>query len=360
MDLKFCPKIWQGTPKHFTRVDIYPWMENIKHRSDIYCLFWSNWGYRSDLPQGFDFYIVSYHVENINLEWLERQSSILDGDILVLFPGKDYGFSIPRVHFISHVTWHQDLEKMIEWHGIQDVPDTKNFKYSAICNRVTQSKVWVTTKLLETARPQSLIYINNILDEKNVHHWAESGDPVLDSLTQCYRDKWADTKISDGFDQKHCAQRYSSNPWQEIYTDAALHFTNSSFHYSLMDTPDSPSYIYPGPDIDEKTLKCLLAGTAFVACGQFHVYNMLEELGMEFDYGFDLSWDQDPGNISRFRKICDLIDCLNGWSTQDIRQSTKKSSDHNREFIVKKGFFSACQDYNRRHVKRMIDILDSQ
>jgi methionyl-tRNA formyltransferase len=61
-------------------------------------------------------------------------------------------------------------------------------------------------------------------------------------------------------------------------------------------------------------------------------------LGFEFDYGFDLSWDNDPGNISRFDSICSLIDKLNDIGIYELIDLTKKSTDHNKKFITTGGF----------------------
>jgi hypothetical protein len=87
----------------------------------------------------------------------------------------------------------------------------------------------------------------------------------------------------------------------------------------------------------------LVAGIPFVACGQFEIYKTLSQLGLEFDYGFDLSWDQESGNLARFQKICELIDTLDNISIDEIVSMTKKSTLHNKEFVCKIGFFSKCE-----------------
>ena len=359
-DLMFCPPTWSGKIDDFQRLDVYPWIMGIKKNFDVFCHFWAGWDHRTQLPPGHDFYIISYHAENINRDWLIQQRARVDGKIIVLFPGNIYDFNIPEVEFITYIDWHQDLEHMMKWHRVKDLLGEKKFKYSAVCNRVTQSKIWITTKLLETARSQSLIYINDWLEEKNVHGWQHTGNSTLDALTDIYRSKYIDLKISDGFTQKDNVQRINSNPWQPLYTDCALHFTNGSFHYSHMIDENSRSYIYPGPDIDEKTLKCLLAGTPFIACGQFEIYKTLTSLGFEFDYGFDLSWDNDPGNISRFDSICSLIDQLNDIETPELVNLTKISSEHNKKFITTGGFRVVAEKKKSQSVERIFSILEAR
>ena len=353
----FCPPTWTGEVKDFQRFDVYPWMENLTKYKKIFCNFWVKWQNSIDLPLGYDFYIISYHIENINEPWLRQQRQRVSGKIIVLHPGYIYDFQINGIDFITYLDWHEHTKTKMKWHGVQDNRDNKIYKYSAVCNRVTQSKVWVTTKLLETAREQSLIYINHWIEGKNVHHWQLTGNAVLDDLTQTYQKKYLGLKISDGFTAQDNKQRYNSNPWQPLYMDAALHFTNGSFHYSLMSDPQGNSHIYPGPDIDEKTLKCLVAGTPFIACGQFEIYKILSDFGLEFDYEFDLSWDNDPGNMSRFHSICRLIDDLNALTIDDIVQLTKKSTQHNKEFIIKGGFYSRLEQQKKQSINQLMDLI---
>jgi len=358
MSTMFCPSTWNGEPKDFEYTDIYPWVKLLPKNQKIFCSFWQNWNNPHDLPPGHDFYIISYHIENINLAWMTQQRSKVNGKFIVLFPGNSYDYHLENTEFISYCDWHRDIEKMLEWHGYRETPKFKKFKYSAICNRITQSKVWVTTKLLETASSNSLILHNSRrLENKNVHNWELSGNNTLDRLTEIYCRKYRDLLISDGFDTKlDNIQRINSNPWQTQYIDTALHFTNGSFHYSYM-TENDHAYIYPGPDIDEKTLKCLVAGVPFIACGQFEIYKTLSQLGLEFNYGFDLSWDNDQGNLSRFEKICNLIDVLNQYTQEEIIAMTEKSTLHNKEFVCKKGFYAVCEKIKKLSVEKIFDCL---
>lgn len=359
MDLQFSPNNWKGEPKDFTRLDVYPWVKFLPTDQKIFCSFWNNWTNVTDLPSGFDYYLISYHIENINLDWLSEQRLLVDGKFIVLFPGNSYEVEIDNTEFISYIDWHEDINKIINWHGHKKIPDHKKFKFSAICNRVTQSKAWITTKLLETSPDDSLILHNsNYIENKNVHNWELTGNDYLDSLTKIYIKKYKHLKLSDGFNQAtDNNQRINSNPWQPQYTDTALHFTNGSFHYSLMHKENEQQYIYPGPDIDEKTLKCLVAGTPFISCSQFEVYKTLTRLGLNFDYEFDLTWDNDPGNISRFEKICNLIDYLADFSKEDINEMTKRSTLYNLDYVHKGGFYQCGEQFKKMSVEKIFNCF---
>lgn len=355
--LGYTPDVWQGVPQDFPYTSEYPWVAHLPANKKIYCAFWMHWHKLFDLPPGYDHYLVSYHTENVNLDWLHRQVELGRSNIVVLFPAHSYDLQIPGVEFLSYIDWDLDLEKMISWWGIPNLHDHRPYKFSAVCNRISQSKVWITTKLLETAPSDSIIILSDWVEDKNVHGWTECGDPVLDDLSRVFRERWLGTVMSDGFDQSNNNQRWNSDPWQIFYTQSAVHLTNGSFHYSHMIDSAGNAYTYPGPDIDEKTLKALLSGVGMIPCAQFEIYKTLRELGLSFDYPFDTGWDSDPGNITRFRSIVDLIDDLNDHSAAELWYMVKPSSLHNREYIVKGGFHAACRAHNKQTLDRLWEIL---
>jgi hypothetical protein len=350
-ELSFSPDPWQGRPKNFTRHDLYSWVNDLPLHKQIFCCFWQNWK-NIDFPIGYDYYIISYETENTNIAWLSEQQKKCNAKFIVLHPGQNYDLVIPNTTFITYINLHHHLDKMINWWGDRPSKNKKKYKFSAISNRITQSKVWITTKLLETAKDDSLMVLGSSLTLKNVHDWQLTGNANLDNLTQIYKTKYQTLTIPDGFDQKNNSQRHNSNPYQPVYTDCSLHFVTGSFHYSLMQ-----DYIYPGPYIDEKILKCLLAGVAFVPCAQFENYKFLENLGLEFDYDFDTDWDRDPGNLTRFDSICKLIDNLNQYSPTEIVSKTHESTEFNRNFILDKKFHKNCQQVNQQSLDQLFSLL---
>lgn len=352
MDNGFCPLTWSGKPEQFTRHDVYPWVKKLPVDKNIFCFFWATWA-EVELPSGYDYYIVSYHIENINIKWLTQQQKKHNGHFIVLHPGYSYNFQLNNTTFITYTSLHHDLDKMISWWGDKLISTNKKYKFSTVCNRVSQSKIWTTTKLLETAREDSLIILSSWLELKNVHDWQPTGNVNLDRLTEIYKTKYQTLELKDDFDQKtDNNQKRNSNPYQPIYSDCALHFVNGSFHYSQM-----IDYIWPGPDIDEKTLKCLLAGVAFIPCAQFETYKFLQNLGLEFNYDFDTSWDRDSGNITRFDSICQLIDDLAQYSPNTLVAKTKESTEFNRNFILDKKFYNNCEKLNQKSVDQLFSLF---
>ena len=353
----FNPPVWCGQPRDFQLHNVYEWVGQLSTRRDIYCQFWNGFD-NANLPPGYNYYIVSWHTENTSLPWLQRQRKLVDGRIIVLSNNFNYNCYLENVYFINYITLHQDLNKMIDLWGVKETNLTKQYKFSTVCNRISQSKLWITTKLLESANHDSLIILNSWLEDKNVHGWQLTGNSELDNLTNVFRDKYLGTIIGDGFDPADNCQIKNSNPWQPLYTDSAIHFVNSSFHYSFMVNGDQ-EYIYPGPDIDEKTLKCLLAGVAFVPCGQFEFYKTLEKFGLEFNYGFDQTWDQDSGNITRFHSIVKLIDELKQYSTNKLIALTNESTEYNKNFILTQQFYRRCEKNNNEAIDKIFSLLDA-
>lgn len=307
---------------------------------------------RVDLPTGYDFYLVSFHMEHIDFDWLRQQQA---RPIFVLsdmnYYHHDYGLT--DVHFLRWLDWHRALEKMQTWFGRLYTKDIK-YKASAFCNRLTQSKVIMTTALLEIlGRENALTSLSDWLEDKNVHDWQPTNSDRLDSITDVFRKKYLGQQWSmDNFTNDQNFQQHTANPAQMAYQQAALHFTNESFAYSRMhDT------ILPGPHLTEKTFKCLIGATAFIPVAQFETYATLESLGMRFDYGLDLSFDLDPGNITRLEKLIDVVDEMSQIDVLDLYAASKDSCMHNQDIIFSGDFAKQCQSINENTLSRLISQI---
>ena len=352
----------EGTQDLIPSFPGYEWIKKLPNKQ-IYFELFQRWPTISkaydkrtqDLPDGYDYYIVSFHLEAVDIAWLKKQQ--VSGPIILLADGQNYDLEIPGVHFLTFFYWHYQLDKMCKWFGIEE-KTTPQYKFSAVCNRVSQSKAWITTKLLTDARESSLIVLNSWFEEKNVHSWQATGNAKLDQLTQLFRDQYLGQEIKiDDFDNSvHNRQRITGNPWQPLYQDCAVHFTNESFHYSGM-VENGEKYTWPGPFITEKTLKCLLGATAFVPVGQFETYRTLETLGFQFDYDFNTSWDQDPGNLSRAEGIVDLIDDLNQYTVKQLINKTQHSNRYNQNHILSGQFFDQCQLKNEESIAQIFKLI---
>jgi hypothetical protein len=309
-----------------------------------------------DLPEGHPLYVVSFHLEPFDFPWLRRQWQRIKAPIIVLNDNEYHDFDHPsHVHFYTYFSWHHQIGQIIKW-----FPNAKkkNIKYkaSALCNRITQSKLLIFTSLMEYLdESECLVKLSDWLEEKNVHYRQPTGNPVLDTLTEIFFQKYFGKIYQvDGMTRQATGmQFYNSNPWLPFYTEAALHFTNESFHYSKMQYQNK-DFIVPGPHLSEKTLKCLVSGTPFIPVGQYNSYGLLKKLGLLFDYGLDLSWDQDPGNLTRLQSIVDLIKSLSNYQISDLIEMTKNSTDHNTDLIWSEKFSNSCKVHNEQMFENIL------
>jgi hypothetical protein len=301
------------------------------------------------LPPGHPLYVVCFLDEPLDHKWLIQEANKTSAPIIVLNDGWIYNLPVPEnVFFYQFHSWHHQIEQICSWFPNKQILQPK-YKVSAICNRITQSKLIIFTAIMQfIQRDLALVRLSNWLEEKNVHHRALTGDPLLDELQTRFFDEWLgkDIKIDDFDNAIHNQQRFNSNPWQPLYTNAAVHFTNESYHYSFMDD-ELGQYIRPGPCLSEKTYSCLASGTAFISVAQYDVYRSLEQLGFQFNYGdIDLSWDQDPGNLSRLKSIVECVKYLGKMDLCDIVAMTKHSHEHNIDHIWSGRFSRICQEKN--------------
>ena len=100
-----------------------------------------------------------------------------------------------------------------------------------------------------------------------------------------------------------------------------------------------------------------MGGTAFVPVGQFETYKTLTDLGLRFEYEFDISWDLDSGNLSRAESIINLIDQLSQLDIDQLMQDTQNSSKHNQDWITSGNFFKQCQEKNSITIEKIITLL---
>ena len=341
-----------------TDVKIYPgyeWISNIN--KNVYYALFLGWQ-EEDLPTGHDYYIVSFHREAVDLGWVKQQAKQLNAPIIVLHDGSYYNTSVNGVTFLPFYYWHFQLDKMLKLFGSTYQKNIKH-KASAFCNRITQSKLYVFTALAKyLPETDRLITLSKWLEQDNIHGGEFTGNSTLDDLYEEFESNWMGKEIKiDDFDNKSDnIQIITGNPNQPAYQECAVNFTNESFHYSFM-MDDYIPYTYPGPFITEKTLKCLLGATGFVPVGQFETYKTLESVGFEFNYGFDTSFDNDPGNLSRLESIVKLVQQFADMDAMDIFNATRESSEYNQQQIVNGAIYKNCEGINANTVQRIHELL---
>ena len=340
----------------------YDWVKKLPNRRIHLSLILGAWADEEDLPLGYEFYIVSFHYEQINLVWLHRQSDNIKTPIIVLHDGKFYNYTIPGITFISYYTWHYQLDKMILWFNPYIYDKNISKKASAFCNRITDSKLIVFTAIAE--------YIGFNDSANALHGWFEPANtfsatddvPVsIRELSDIFFEKYFGTtyKVDNFSNIADNNNKFTANPNIPALQECAIHFTNESFHYSDISNHIG-DYQHPGPYITEKTLKCLLGQTAFVPVGQFDTYGHLTQLGFEFNYNFDTSFDSIIGDHDRLLGIVNLIKQFANMSKEELFDGTRKSSMHNYNHIISGDFYDICENINQKSIEQVLNIIESK
>ena len=333
----------------------YEWITRLSTKN-IYLSLFQRWP-DCNLPLGYDLYIISFHLEAVDIHWLKSQVNLISGEIIVLSDGSSNNYTLPKVRFLSYYYWHHQLNTMSQWF---QHPTTKNIthKASAFCNRITSTKLTVFTALAEyIGTDNCILVLHKWLEEKNIIHDNDYVPILIRELHKIFFDKYYGNEYTiDDFNDGLNQQKYTANPWQPSYQNCAIHFTNESFDNS--DIYDKALYSYPGPFITEKTLKCLLGKTAFIPNGQFDTYGALSRLGFEFDYNLDLSFDAIHCDNDRLNKVVLLIKQLSSMSKEEIYTNTKDSSEYNHYYIINGEFYKHCEMLNEHTVEQVMEHID--
>jgi len=360
------PLPFNGTIKEFKqRKNLHPgynWINLLPDNKSVYLSLFKTHpiSYNYNLPLNYDVYVVSFHLEAVDINWIKSQVSRVNSEIIVLFDGKSNNYTLPRVRFLSYYYWHIQLHLMTEWFGRpQNTTKKITHKASAFCNRITNAKLIVFTALAEyIGTENSMLVLNNrTLEKDNVYDDEENIPKIIKTLsnkffTEYYGNKYTVDNFTDDLNQ----QKHTANPFHPAYQNCALHFTNESFDTS--DIFKSSLYLHPGPFITEKTLKCLLGGTAFIPVGQFDTYGELKRVGFKFDYNLDTSFDSIEQDTDRLVAIVELIKTLQNVSMDELYKGTCESSEFNVAYVNSGEFYKECEELNQYTINEVMEHID--
>ena len=352
-----------GEVDKITNFGFHPWIENLKGKS-VFVSLSTSWPVDTSslpvdlMPRGYKYYIFSG--DSVMLSWIDQMAEYLQAPVIYLSLPKTYDYRSlsPNVHFFPFTFLHQMCSKIQQ---LDTTTTNKNIKYkvSALTQRVTQSKAIIFSAIKKYLDAQDcLLSLNSTnIALKNVHNWEPTGNSLCDEMMEEFFNNWQNQIFAvDDFFLNHT--EYKQNSFNHpAYTQAALNFAQESYHYSLQHN-NGRQYICPGPFLSEKTLKCLLSGTAFISSSQFDVYGYLAESGMKFDYGaLDLSYDQDPGDLTRLTGVINLVKKLDQWSAQDLYNMTRDSSQHNQEVMLSGDFYRHCESQNQQSIEKIFNLI---
>jgi hypothetical protein len=331
----------------------YPWLSILQGTNGFAHLSadWINKGWPQDPDSGYDYYILSG--DSGMTGWDEHVAKLHERPIYTITLPEIY--SNPTCDLVTHIPniyYHKQILKLNQLNG-PPKPKKIHYKASALTSRITQSKCVIFSALHQILGADCIVSLHNNFNPIDIHNWIPTDNKYIDELTEYFRKNWLYKIIEIEGD--------NNDPFSIMnpsYTQAAVNFTQESFHYSYMfHESKNQGYIYPGPFLTEKTFKCLLSQTAFIPVGQFRSYRWLETMGMEFDYGLDLTFDDESGNITRLSKLVSVIEEISQYSAQDLFQMTEKSTKHNFSVISTGEFFERCERANQNSIATLYEHL---
>jgi hypothetical protein len=139
-DIMLHPDPWGGIATRCT-IPNMEWIQELGNKT--WCDLWLQWPSKQKilLPQGYNSYVVSFHMEAVDLKWLWNQSKQIEAPIIVLTECDHYDTPLPtNVTIHKFYWWHQSVELIKKLYP-QPVSKQISHQFSAICNRITQSKL---------------------------------------------------------------------------------------------------------------------------------------------------------------------------------------------------------------------------
>jgi hypothetical protein len=314
------------------------------------------------LPQGHSLYVLTFHLEQMDVEFVKQTAQNNPNSTVMVLTDNDVPHSAwwpSNCVFFSWITWHQQLEQIVKLYGMATVPNQPNRLLSSLCFRTDQFKHYVTGYLLQHADlDQCMISYHGYHQHR--YFFDPTGRPELDRVL-AYMDHTQPHLVVDQFDATKNYPMANCDWRVPAYTDCAVNFTNEGFHYSYT-VKDGMDFYWPGPYVTEKTWKPLLAGCAMISVGQANIYRYLEDLGLRFDYGLDLSHDQNLRDLDRLQQIFRLIDQIVPMSATELSNACCASTQHNLDWISSGKFSKQCELRNQQSFAqiqaKLIDIVN--
>lgn len=302
------------------------------------------------IPKDVNKILISFHTEYYNFTKLtEFFNQHSDKQFLFLSDGMPSDIWPSNVTYLTWISYGEQLEHAIRIHGYNSTDYKKDYFISSLSYRHEFHKAAVTAYLINEYTDYLISWHDRCLDE--LYYLSETFDDFPRIKTYLTSDKFKKlgTVTYDSFDDSINMPLLNGNWNNPAYLNAELNLTNESVfntEFSLL----GKNCNYTTPYLTEKTWKPLLASQPFLAVGQANTYSYLSELGLVFDYGIDLSYDQIPQDFVRMEKLFDLLDQLR--DEQNVDQA-KDCAKYNLNVIVSGQFNENCKRKNVDQIEKI-------
>jgi hypothetical protein len=300
-----------------------------------------------NLDHRYSRYFLSWHTEQLDTQWLLKQADLVyPKPIMVAYDTDVINDYYPdNVQFVKWNTWGLQLELASSYVGINNNPTLPKYKFSSLSFRYSQYKKFITAFLLSNIDNSDMIlsWHGTIGKDEDLHDHPK-GLAHLDNLNF----NLSKTILNFNDDEYSWSKNrpMSNVNWKlDPGYNALVTLTNESFHYSNT-IINGIETRFPGPYITEKTFKPLLAGRPFVAVGQCNTLKFLDRLGFQTNFGWDNSYDEDCGDLTRIGKIFNTITEINNATIDDLYEQSLPAVQHNLNHIKSGHLNEVCNSIN--------------
>lgn len=340
---------------------VFHWLPKLTTCSNTYCILNCVWPLKNnrfikDFPQHYDRYIISFNLEYPDFDWIkEFCRHFSDRQVICIVQFDNLHFELDNLTWITYDVWPEIIKILKQKNLIPEKAlEQKQYKISSLSSRVDQFKAYVSAHLVKnyTSQDYILSWLGKVSGPGDLF-WLDNttGNDQIDTLVEWIKQtNFVSTVRSlDNFENNPLLNTLNFN--HDAYTKSVVNCTNESWMSSYR-----KEYIFPGPYLTDKTFKSLLGGTAMLAVGQYNIHNYLRTLGFEFDYPWSLSYDDDPGDITRITKILTTIDEIMQMDIHYLDKSTKESCEYNRQHLINDGYYKIATEQNCINLGRHIAI----
>jgi len=310
------------------------------------------------VPKGFyDTYVFSWGFEDWDHLWLRQFCQEHKDSQVIVISDTEFkeGYNAPpNLKCLVHHYWHVLFEEMFVYDRTPFVPSSqRQYRCSSLVNKPSYFKALATAHLMMHHRESLLMSWNT---NKNQEICGSLGfldlelpvAPKLQPLIEYYLSHLKSTTISlDDFVVDRMQFYNSDHP---AYNNCIVNLSNETYSQSLID-----GLPMPGPYITEKSWKPLLGGAALMPLSRMNTYKYMENFGFCFDYPWDRSFDQIPGDIDRFVSALGVIDEIFAMDMSKLSAAVAESSRHNYYHIRSQDFFNRVRQINNEHLAKFVN-----
>lgn len=281
--------------------------------------------------------VISFHTEYYNysklLEFFNKNSTC---QFLLLSDGIKSNIWPDNVTYVTWISYGYQIELAKSIHGHCTHLEPRTHIFSSLSYRHEFHKAAVTAYLINEYSADQ--YIMSWHDQQlgEIYYKDENFSHYLRIQHYLCSDKFTQlgTVKLDSFKNRPI----DNGNWKiPAYLNCQFNLTNESIY-----NVEFSNGRYTTPYLTEKTWKPLLAAQPFLPIGQAGTFNYLTALGLVFDYGFDISYDQCQQDYDRMEKIYLMLDQIKNID----RSQAQQSADYNLHTIVSGEFGKNCVKYN--------------